>query len=350
VKILVAMSGGVDSSVAASLLVDQGHDVTGLTLKLWDGPSDTGCCSVADVDDARRVASQLGIDHHVANLAEEFRAQVVEPYVDAHRRGHTPNPCIECNRHLKFGSLLEMMDRLGFDALATGHHARLRRDGARVDLLRGVDQAKDQSYVLSMLVRAQLERLVLPVGELTKAQVRAHALERGLRTSGKPDSQEVCFIDSRRGRRGFLEERSPLTPGVVVERESGEILGQLDALELVTLGQRQGFGVDRSGSKRVAVRVDLAARRVEVSTPEHARLKVLSLAPETQTWVHEALGSTMTPVIAQLRSHAEPLRCSFAGDRLVFGDPIDPVAPGQTAALYDPDEPEVVVGSAVVAP
>ncbi len=129
-KIMVAMSGGVDSSVAASLLCEQGHDVTGVTLKLWDGPSDTGCCSVADVDDAQRVASQLKIPFHVANMSEAFNTHVVEPYVEAHAQGQTPNPCIECNRHLKFGSLLEMMDRLGFDALATGHHARIRRDGA----------------------------------------------------------------------------------------------------------------------------------------------------------------------------------------------------------------------------
>ncbi|HEY2214544.1 MAG TPA: asparagine synthase-related protein, partial [Acidimicrobiales bacterium] len=194
-RVMVAMSGGVDSSVAAALLVEQGHDVVGATLKLWGGPSDSGCCSVADVDDARRVAQQLGIDHHVFNLTEEFDQHVVAPYVASHQRGHTPNPCIECNRSIKFDRLLERAERLGFDVLATGHHARVTRDDA-FQLRRGADADKDQSYVLSMLGQGELARVTFPVGEMTKAEVRVHATRLGLRTADKPDSQDVCFINS----------------------------------------------------------------------------------------------------------------------------------------------------------
>jgi len=161
------MSGGVDSSVAASLLADAGHDVVGATLKLWGGASDSGCCSVADVDDARRVADEIGVAHHVFNFTDDFEASVVAPYVEDHSAGRTPNPCIECNRHIKFGALLDRARRLGFDALATGHHAAADGDAGRRRLRRGADRAKDQSYVLSMLTQAELAQVLLPVGVLT---------------------------------------------------------------------------------------------------------------------------------------------------------------------------------------
>src|SRR3954447_21683437 len=165
------MSGGVDSSVAAALLLEQGHEVMGATMKLWGGESDSGCCSVSDVDDARRVAPQLGIVHHVFAFGDDFDRHVVAPYVDAHAAGRTPNPCIECNRHLKFDRLLRRAMQLGYDAVATGHHARIVHDGARWRLRRGADPAKDQSYVLHMLDQASLAHTLLPVGALTKAEV-----------------------------------------------------------------------------------------------------------------------------------------------------------------------------------
>src|SRR5580700_9331469 len=183
------MSGGVDSSVAAARLVRAGHEVVGATLKLWGGASDSGCCSVGDVDDARRVAQQIGIPHYVFDMTEAFDASVVTPYVEAHASARTPNPCIECNRHIKFDLLLERATRLGFEALATGHHARVVAAGDGHQLRRGADPDKDQSYVLSMLGQPALARVVLPIGEMTKREVRARATELGLRTAAKPDSQ-----------------------------------------------------------------------------------------------------------------------------------------------------------------
>ena len=218
------MSGGVDSSVAAALMLEQGHEVVGATMKLWGGPSDSGCCSVADVEDARRVCQQLGVDHHVFNFTSEFERQVVAPYVAAHGEARTPNPCIACNAHLKFDRFLQRAAQLGFDAIATGHHARVARTAGHWELRRGRDDAKDQSYVLYMLGQAELARLCLPIGELTKTDVRQLAGAHGLRTATKPDSQDVCFISRVGGRESFISERIPVRQGRLVARD-GERAG-----------------------------------------------------------------------------------------------------------------------------
>ena len=243
-RVLVAMSGGVDSSVAAALLVEQGHEVVGATLKLWGGASDSGCCSVADVEDARRVAQQLGIDHHVFNLTEEFDRHVVAPYVGEHARGRTPNPCIECNRSMKFDRLLApgRAPRLrppGHRAPRPGATAATPADAATArprQLRRGADPLKDQSYVLSMLGQDALARVLFPVGDMTKDEVRAQARRLGLRTAAKPDSQDVCFIGSAEGREGFLSGRLELHPADVVDTD----------------GQPGRLGARRSSSSRSA--------------------------------------------------------------------------------------------------
>lgn len=333
---LCAMSGGVDSSVAAARLLSAGHDVVGVTLKLWGGESDTGCCSVSDVDDARRVANQLGIEHHVFAFGEEFRDHVVEPYVAAHAEGRTPNPCIECNRHVKFDRLLRRADALGFDAVATGHHARIvsRADGSR-RVARGCDREKDQSYVLHMLGQAQLARTLFPVGEGTKADVRAEARALGLRTALKPDSQDVCFITSASGRSGFLSNRLAFTPAVVVDG-AGLAVGALDALELVTIGQRRGLGLaGGSGAPSFVTDVDRARRVVTVGPAPDL------LAPRVHLAELEwADGAVAGDVSAQCSAHAAPLPARFdpATGVLSWSEPQRRVAPGQSVVLYEGDQ------------
>ena len=353
-RVLVAMSGGVDSSVAAALVQRKGHEAVGATLKLWGGASDSGCCSVADVDDARRVARHLGIDHHVFNLTELFEDSVVTPYVEGHRQGHTPNPCIECNRHVKFGALLERAHRLGFDALATGHHARVARFDGRSRLRRGADVLKDQSYVLSMLSSTQLDSLILPVGELTKEEVRAMAAGMGMATAAKVDSQDVCFIHSGSGRLSFLEERMALHAGSLVDATGGAaggaVVGTVPAVEMVTVGQRRGLGSWPDGRRRYALRVDVGHRQVTVGDWSAAHTTRLAVGP--WTWVSSALGPGAR-ALAQTSAHGRPALCTLEGtvegQCVVFDEPQRLVAPGQTVALYDEADPELVLGSAVVA-
>jgi tRNA-specific 2-thiouridylase len=340
-RVLVAMSGGVDSSVAAARLLEAGHAVVGVTLKLWGGASDSGCCSVADVDDARRVARRLGIEHHVFNFGDDFDAHVVAPYVADHAAGRTPNPCIECNRHLKFDRLLRRADALGFGAVATGHHARVveRPDGTR-RVARGKDASKDQSYVLHMLDQRVLGRVSFPVGELTKAEVRAEAARLGLATADKPDSQDVCFITATGGRERFLGDRIRTTPGTVVD-SAGTAVGTVAAVELVTIGQRHGLGLPGGSAPRYAVAVDVPAATVTVGTRADLltdRVALLDIA-----W---SAGAVDGPLLAQVSAHGAPRPCRVEGRDVVWQEPSRRVAPGQSVVLYEGDE---VVGAGEVA-
>ncbi|HVF13930.1 MAG TPA: tRNA 2-thiouridine(34) synthase MnmA [Acidimicrobiales bacterium] len=348
-KVLAAMSGGVDSSVAAALLVEDGHDVTGVTLRLWAGAAvEGGCCSEAEIDDARRVAHQLGIDHVAWTFTDEFEAQVVAPYVAAHAAGLTPNPCIECNRHLKFGRLLRRAAALGFDAVATGHHALIELDesdgdggGGRFSLRRGADRAKDQSYVLYVLGQAELARCLFPVGRLTKDVVRAHATSLGLVTADKPDSQDVCFITTAGGRQEFLSPRIDLHPGRVVGLD-GSPIGRVAAVELVTVGQRRGLGTG-GGGRRYAISVDPAKATVvagDLADLDAAQVELIGL-----TWVRGAPPARGAAVEAQSSAHGRPVAATFDGPTsdgatsddvatVSFADPRPRVAPGQSVVLY----------------
>jgi tRNA-specific 2-thiouridylase len=337
VRVLVGMSGGVDSSVAAALLRDDGHEVVGVTLKLWGGAQDSGCCSVGDVDDARRVAQQLDIAHHVFNFSESFDEHVVQPYVSAHTEGLTPNPCIECNRHIKFDRLMVRAVQLGFDAVATGHHANVTRAGGRWQLRRGADRGKDQSYVLHMLDQAALGRTLLPIGSLTKADVRRIATERGLRTAAKHDSQDTCFITASGGRAAFLGARIALKPATVVDT-NGEVVGAGPPAELVTIGQRRHLG------GRYAVDVDPGRGVVTVGTL--GELLGKSVRVVKPSWVDGAVPSPRN-VETQHSAHGPLHRGWWDGDAVQFDEPVRRVAPGQFVVLYDGDS---VLGGGQAAP
>ena len=336
------MSGGVDSSVAAARLLEAGYDVAGVTMKLWGGPSDTGCCSVSDVDDARWVADELGIEHHVFNFGDDFERHVVAPYVADHGAGLTPNPCVECNRHIKFDRLLRRADALGFELVATGHHARIvsGADGPR--LARGVDEAKDQSYVLHMLDAAVLSRLLLPVGEMTKDQVRHQAETRGLVTASKPDSQDVCFITESAGRRRFLSQRIPMRSGRLVDT-SGRQVGTIEALELVTVGQRRGLGAIGHGSPRYVLDVDAGSSTVTVGS--RAELDCAETPLQDWRWMD---GPVDGSVLVQTSAHgaAVAAKVDSGGAAVRWAEPRRTVAPGQSVVAYRDD---IVVGGGTAA-
>src|SRR5256885_7329337 len=244
-RVLAAMSGGVDSATAAARAVDAGHEVTGVHLALSRNPSSyrtgaRGCCPLEDARDARRAADVIGIPFYVWDMAEQFHTDVVEDFVAEYAAGRTPNPCLRCNEKIKFAAVLDRAVALGFDAVVTGHHARLGPDGL---LRRSVDAAKDQSYVLAVLTREQLDRAVFPLGGSTKAQVRAEAADRGLAVADKPDSHDICFIADGDTRR-FLASRLGEEPGDIVDATTGAILGAHTGAYAYTVGQRKGLRID----------------------------------------------------------------------------------------------------------
>jgi len=336
--VMVAMSGGVDSSVAAALLLDAGHDVVGVTMKLWGGPSDTGCCAVSDVDDARRVADHLGIEHHVFNFGDDFERDVVGPYVADHAAGRTPNPCIECNRHLKFDRLLRRADALGFELLATGHHAQVvdTADGPRLG--RGADDAKDQSYVLHVLDGDVLRRLLFPLGHMTKADVRAIAANLDLRTAHKPESQDVCFITNEHGRETFLGDRIPLRSGTVVDR-SGDRIGAVPSIEMVTIGQRKGLGLAGGTAPKYVLDVDAESATVVVG--EQADLATRTTPLESWSWVGAVADG---PLELQCSAHGRPEPGAVVGAEVVWADSHRRVAAGQSIVAY---RDNLVVGGGI---
>ncbi|MTV27014.1 tRNA 2-thiouridine(34) synthase MnmA [Nitriliruptoraceae bacterium ZYF776] len=362
-NVLVAMSGGVDSAVAAALLVDQGHEVTGVHLKLAEVPLGDqvpghGCCTLDDAQDARRAAQVLGIPFYVWDLTEAFRREVQDPFAAEYAAGVTPNPCVSCNERVKYAALLERATRLGFDALATGHHARLRRDGEVVvepgpgaRLTRAADARKDQSYVLYVASPDELARTLLPVGELDKATVRTLAHDQGLRVADKPDSYDVCFVPDG-DTAGYLADRLPTAPGDIVDVD-GEVLGEHGGVWRYTVGQRRGLGLTTATHRRRFV-VDLdAASRTVVVGPRDA-LACRWLAVDAPSWAVPVPPRDGQRVRVQIRAHAPsvPATLHLADDadgwRVTLDEPLHGVALGQAAVLYDPAD-EVCLGGGRIA-
>lgn len=339
------MSGGVDSSVAAALMTEAGHDVMGVTLKLWSGPNGeaptAGCCTVSDAEDARRVAAQLDIPYYVLDHTDDFRDGVVDRFVHDYASGRTPNPCIECNRTVKFDRLLARLDAFECDVLVTGHHAHTREVDGLWRLERGADRAKDQSYVLSMLTQPELSRTRFPVGELTKEQVRQVAAGMGMRTAHKPESMDICFV-GQRDYRGFLRDTAPevFEPGSVVDTDGREI-GSHDGIAGFTVGQRRGLGV-AVGEPRFVIRIEAGTSTVVVGPRDALRVERVALDHITWTAGVGADG----PVMTQYRAHGETVRGWLSDSVLTFDEPQEAVAPGQTVAFYNED---VVLGGALIA-
>jgi len=350
-RALVAMSGGVDSSVAAALMLDAGYDVVGVTLKQWEGPAGemptAGCCTVADAEDARRAAAQLDIPYYVLDYVEEFRAAVVDRFGEAYMEGRTPNPCIECNRTVRFNALLDRTDELDCDVLVTGHHARVDRTGGRFRLRKATDTTKDQSYVLHMLGQAELARIQLPVGEMTKVEVREVARSLGLRTADKPDSQDICFV-GQGDYRDFLRQHFPdaARPGTIVDT-TGEVLGTHEGSVDFTIGQRKGLGV-ALGEPRYVVDIEPKTATVMIGRKDD-----LLVAGCQVTGVSLISGADAPPsdVDVKLRYRARPVAAKVvpqadASWQVMFDEPQDGVAPGQAAVLYAGDE---VLGGGTIA-
>ena len=339
-RMLAAMSGGVDSAVAAALAVDAGHDVTGVHLALSPDRQTLrsgarGCCSVEDAHDARRVADELGIPFYVWDLAERFTEDVVDDFVAEYAAGRTPNPCLRCNEKIKFSAVLDRALNLGFDAVVTGHHARLA-DG---ELRRSVDAGKDQSYVLGVLTAEQLATALFPLGPMTKERVREIAAERGFAVAAKPDSHDICFIPDG-DTRGFLARRLGSLPGPVVDAATGETVGEHDGAYGFTVGQRRGLGIAVGDQRpRYVLSIEPVSRTVTVGTADLAGVDEVHTGPPTWTGAVPVLPFRAE---VQLRAHAAPVPCEVTGTddgglRIALAEEQRGVAPGQSAVLYEPD-------------
>ena len=353
-RVVVAMSGGVDSSVCAALLHQQGYDCIGVTMKLWDGPEAAEghrktCCTVDDVTDARRVAAQVGIPFYVANFKEPFARRVIDDFVSSYEQGYTPNPCARCNRYLKFDALQRRAVQLGADRVATGHYARVARgDDGRYQLRRGRDADKDQSYFLFDLSQAQLAHAMFPLGDYGKDEVRRMAAQFGLRVAVKSESQEICFIPDGNYRE-FLRPRLDAETsrnGAIVDT-SGTVLGEHHGLPFYTVGQRRGLGIAAPQPLHV-VRVETHDNTLVVGTRDEATRDLFVV--ERLNWMRSPPDRDLKTTV-QIRYRQRPVPATVhplgrEQAQVLLDEPQFAVAPGQAAVFYDGD---TVVGGGWIA-
>ncbi|MHB8572208.1 MAG: tRNA 2-thiouridine(34) synthase MnmA [Candidatus Dormibacteria bacterium] len=353
-RVAVAMSGGVDSSVAAALLAAEGHDVAGFTLQLWQrgqgGTRHSGCCSLDAVEDARRVANHIGIPYYVLNFERQFRETVIADFEQEYAGGRTPNPCVRCNQWIKFGLLLERARALGFDRLATGHYARIERLPDRFRLMAARDRAKDQSYVLWTLGQGELGATLFPLGDLEKERVRELAAGFGLLVAAKPESQDLCFVAGG-DHAARLARRQPagLQSGPVVD-ESGRQVGTHAGIATLTIGQRRGMEFSNTSSAtpaRFVTRIDAESGTVVVGPRES--LRATSLRLEQEAWAGGEPPGPGRELWVRIRHHGELVPASLSRHspgEVRLHRPVYGVAPGQSVVVYDGDE---VLGGGVLA-
>ena len=351
-RAVIAMSGGVDSSVAAALLVDAGYDVTGIMLKLWRGDeinNSSGCCNLGAADDARRVADVLGIPFYVLNFAERFEDTVVQNFKQSYVSGRTPNPCVRCNQWIKFDALFDRAKALGAEVLATGHYARVHERDGRFRLLRGLDSAKDQSYVLWMLAQEQLRSCRFPVGGMNKSETRRVAESLGLRTARKPDSQEICFV--RNGDfDSYVSEQLATAgdPGPVLDT-AGKVVGRHRGIGRYTIGQRKGLGISL-GVPVFVTSIDADSNSIVVGDRSDLEVSGFYAGEACFTSDRPADG---TGVFVQHRAHGEVhagtvWHSGGEGFEVRYESPVAAVAPGQSAALYSGADPSELIGGGVI--
>jgi tRNA-uridine 2-sulfurtransferase len=340
-RIIVAMSGGVDSSVAAALLVEQGYDVVAMTMRVASGEgrlhSDKACCTLDAAHDAKRVADKLGIPHYTINYLERFEREVISDFTNEYLAGRTPNPCSRCNQRVKFGALYEKAIAIGADLIATGHYVRrIERDG-RVALRRGVDSHKDQSYTLAGLSQDQLRRARFPIGELTKAETREHAQRLELVTWDKPESQEICFVPND-NYRDFLASRVGAPKKGRVVNTDGDVLGEHHGLMFYTVGQRRGLGI-AAPEPLYVLRLDVPNNTLVVGTREETYCNGMTVGE--LCWSGLAEPAEPFDCTVQIRAHHDPVRCTVtpngATAQVEFLEPVDGVSPGQWGVFYDDD-------------
>ena len=341
-RILVAMSGGVDSAVAAALLHQDGYEVVGVTLRLYSEAADLAlrsrrtCCGVEDVADARAAAQRIGIPHYVLNMEREFERDVIDVFASAYAAGRTPNPCLECNDRVKFSTLLERAGALGIELLATGHYARIREQGGLLRLHAAADPAKDQSYVLYTLGQQQLARLRFPLGDLPKSETRRVAGELGLSVADKPDSADICFVPGGDYRELLRSRGVAARPGRVVDAGGAE-LARHEGVHGFTVGQRRGLGIDTPG-RRYVTAIDAAAGEVTVGDAD--ALLARGVEASAPRWV-AGPPAPGEPLLARVRYHGEAMPAHVAcrsdeGFRIDLERPLRAVAPGQAVVLYRP--------------
>ena len=353
-KILAALSGGVDSAVAAARVVAAGHEVTGVHLALSANPQSfrsgaRGCCSLEDSRDARRASDVLGIPFYIWDMAEEFKAGVVDDFLAEYSEGRTPNPCLRCNEKIKFSALLDRALALGFDAVCTGHYAQLVNGADGVELHRAVDPQKDQSYVLGVLEQWQLERALFPVGDTTKPDIRKEAEQLDLLVAKKPDSHDICFIPDG-DTAGFLQSRLGSQPGQIVDALNGEVVGEHQGAHTFTIGQRRGLALGNpadDGKARYVTSIDVKSKTVFVGPPRLLEVNEITGVKPTFTNSKFKVGESLQ---VQWRAHGNAVNCEireFADSRVTFETEefLRGVAPGQQAVFYDGDR---VVGSVVI--